>query len=197
MNIIIFEDKYNDLLYPFCINHASFEIKVGLFSNLERIKIIFKDSPIYLIVRKEIGDLIKEKYSDVTVNPRNVPQGLCLNGSVVWEKKHLKTINSNDAGFNENKLFFLNTKTKYSIEDFFKVISNFDSSNSIDIEVFKYIQYLWDLFKYNSQFLLSDLNIYKFNAISSFPTVTKLFDTIHKKHNSAFLINEKNLPFFS
>ena len=35
MNIIIFEQKDLKTLYPFSINHASFEIKAGLYSNFE------------------------------------------------------------------------------------------------------------------------------------------------------------------
>ena len=36
MNIIIFEDLNTINLEPFSINHASFELKCGIYSNLNR-----------------------------------------------------------------------------------------------------------------------------------------------------------------
>ena len=43
MNIIIFEDEKYKLLYPFTINHATFEMRVGVFSNIARIIKIVED----------------------------------------------------------------------------------------------------------------------------------------------------------
>ena len=55
MNIIIFEDSNTEYLKPFSINHCSFELKCGIYSNLERIiKSTDKDNSIYLIVRTEL-----------------------------------------------------------------------------------------------------------------------------------------------
>ena len=54
MNIIIFEDNHINLLDPFSINHASFELRVGGLTNLERIKHLYNKNKIILIVRKEI-----------------------------------------------------------------------------------------------------------------------------------------------
>ena len=55
MKLIIFEDKKTNSLFPFCENHAAFEIKVGIYTNLERILFIHKDNDgVCLIVRKEI-----------------------------------------------------------------------------------------------------------------------------------------------
>ena len=60
MNIIIFEDSNIDYLQPFSINHCSFELKCGIYSNLERIiNSVNKDSSIYLIIRPEFKELIQ------------------------------------------------------------------------------------------------------------------------------------------
>ena len=45
-NIIIYEDSNFEKLAPFSINHASFELKCGIFSNLERIIKYFNNSNI-------------------------------------------------------------------------------------------------------------------------------------------------------
>ena len=59
MNIIVFEDSNINNLKPFSINHASFEVKCGLYSNLERIVNNFNDdSNFYLIVRDELKPCI-------------------------------------------------------------------------------------------------------------------------------------------
>ncbi len=58
-NIIIYEDSNFENLAPFSINHASFELKCGIFSNLDRIIKHYNNSNIILIVDR-IRDLIKK-----------------------------------------------------------------------------------------------------------------------------------------
>ena len=90
MNIIIFEDYNIKNLNPFSINHSSFELKCGLFTNLERIVNCFDDDAnYYLIVRDELKELIQEKFPRYTVNPKNIPKGLYLNGAALWNKDNL------------------------------------------------------------------------------------------------------------
>ena len=61
MNIIIFEDYNIKNLYPFSINHSSFELKCGIYSNLDRIVNSFdSDNNYYLIVRDEIKKIVQE-----------------------------------------------------------------------------------------------------------------------------------------
>ena len=80
MKLIIFEDNKEKFLFPYCINHASFEIKVGLYSNLDRIVSHHKDNDgVYLIVRKEIEKIVKYRYPNFTVNPKIVPKGKYFN----------------------------------------------------------------------------------------------------------------------
>ena len=58
MNIIIFEDEFFTKLYPFAYNHASFEIKTGLLSNLDRFKKAFDNANLIFVVRQEIESLV-------------------------------------------------------------------------------------------------------------------------------------------
>ena len=94
MNIIIFEDNHINLLDPFSINHASFELRVGGLTNLERIKHLYNGNKIILIVRKEIEEIIKEKFNDCIINPHEVPSGLCLNGAAIFKEEHLPILNN-------------------------------------------------------------------------------------------------------
>ena len=66
MNIIIFEDDNYKLLYPFTINHAVFEMRVGAFSNINRIIKIVEDYHsneinVFLQVRDEIRLLVQKR----------------------------------------------------------------------------------------------------------------------------------------
>ena len=80
MNIAIYdiEKKNQHHLYPFSVNHASFEIKVGLYTNFERIKKVCRQekiniNKIYLFVREDLSELIQERYPDCIVNPEDNP----------------------------------------------------------------------------------------------------------------------------
>ena len=97
MNIIVFEDFNIDNLKPFSINHASFELKCGIYSNLERIINAFdRDTSYYLIVRDELKEVIQEKFPRYVVNPKNIPKGLYLSGSALW---NLKSIDKVSKGY--------------------------------------------------------------------------------------------------
>ena len=87
MNIIIFEDYNIKNLKPFSINHSSFELKCGLFTNLERIVNCFdNDTNYYLIVRDELKKIVQERFPRYTVNPKQIPNGIYLNGAALWNK---------------------------------------------------------------------------------------------------------------
>ena len=107
MNIIIFEDKKYKLLYPFTINHATFEMRIGVFSNLARIIKIVEDYHsdeinIFLQVRDEIKSLVQERFPDMKVNPDYTPEGFYINGRTIASK----------VFFEE----FVNSKKSYSID---------------------------------------------------------------------------------
>ena len=175
MKLIIFEDNKEKFLFPYCINHASFEIKVGLYSNLDRIVSHHKDNDgVYLIVRKEIEKIVKYRYPNFTVNPKIVPKGKYFNA---------RNVCKND------KSGFENIKDDIPLENFSNYIKSMESRENNCLQ----INFLWDLFKINKQFFLLDIEIYKFDAISSFPSVAKLFETVQKKYNTATLINEKDI----
>ena len=82
MNYIIFEDQKTNLLSPFCDLHASFELRSGVFSNIERILLqTLNSDTIQLYVRKDIELIVKEKYPDLDINPKVYKPGIYLNGS--------------------------------------------------------------------------------------------------------------------
>ena len=90
MNYVIFEDQFTHLLSPFSDFHASFEIRCGQFENIDRIiSILDPTDSITLIVRKELEEVISEKYNSLNVNPRNIMPGTWLNGATLWDENTL------------------------------------------------------------------------------------------------------------
>lgn len=132
MKLIIFEDHLTKNLEPFSLNHATFEIKTGLFSNLDRFVDSFPKHEIYLIVRDEIKDIIKFRFPEYDVNPSVVPCGECINAKVVWDRDYIELFN------NENLLLFRNN-SEISLEEFNLKIRKLKNNDSISN-----INYIWD-----------------------------------------------------
>ena len=132
MKLIIFEDHLTKNLEPFSLNHATFEIKTGLFSNLDRFVHSFPKHEIYLIVRDEIKDIIKFRFPEYDVNPSVVPCGECINAKVVWDRDYIELFN------NENLLLFRNN-SEISLEEFNLKIRKLKNNDSISN-----INYIWD-----------------------------------------------------
>ena len=164
MKLIIFEDHLTGNLKPFSLNHAAFEIKTGLFSNLDRFIDSFPKHQIYLIVRDEIKDVIKYRFPKYNVNPAVIPCGECINAKVVWDKGYVESFD------NENLLLFRN-KSEISLEEFNLKIRQLKNNDLISC-----IDYIWD-------------SIYLFNS-----TIKKDFLKIKNTHVSdidkVYLVNK-------
>ena len=53
MNVVIFEDTHIENLFPFSINHPSFELRCGIYTNIERIVSCFDENTnFFLVIRK-------------------------------------------------------------------------------------------------------------------------------------------------
>jgi len=73
MIITVFEDVEYSSLFPLNINRASFELRCGAFTNLERINnLLTNDDTIQLVVRNDISKLIKERFPHLIINPEIV-----------------------------------------------------------------------------------------------------------------------------
>ena len=96
----IFEYK-PDNFYPFSINHATFEVRAGAFSILDRIEHkMDSDDQIILIVRDAIEELVSERYPHLTVNPDIIPPSklFCLDKEVgeIKEETSLSNFRTKD-----------------------------------------------------------------------------------------------------
>ena len=175
MNIIIFEDKFTSDLKPFTYNHASFEVKTGMYSNLDRFVSIFNEYRIYLIVREEIEEIISEKYSFLKVNPKEIPEGYCINGKVIWKEEYNKLLNKN---LKSDNFLFYNKEDRISRDNFY--LNDIFSEKQKNKNSLKNIQYLWDAIDFFEDKINEDFNSLKskvknkFNSSSHFINESKI-----------------------
>ena len=147
MNYIIFEDNNVKNLYPFTINHASFEIRVSHLTNFDRIKQSVKaNDSIQIIVRPELEELVKMRYPDYDVNPNIISPGIFLNGAIVWDEHSILDYSNSD---NLLKL----TKQQYLKE------VNFLDNYILEAQSY-YISFLWDAIRIQNSLLDSDYKKY-------------------------------------
>ena len=163
MNIIIFEDSLVSNLEPFSLNHASFEVKSGIYSNLDRFRLSFKGYNICLVVRNQIKEILVEKYSDFLVNPEILPMGYCINGKVIWDEKYNKILNKN---INNHNLVFYNDTENLSLNDFYNLDHLRKNENIYDLNI---IDYLWDAIDNIPTQIPKDINNLNSNVEYNFP----------------------------
>ena len=178
MNIIVFENNQTNLLDPFSINHAPFELRVGGLTNLERIEKLFSNDKIILIVREEIEGIIKDRFNDYLVNPQEIPSGLCLNGAAIFNNEDLSLLDKEKPLSSENNLIAFKLDKSIPKSDFNKELTfALDITLECKIQV---IKYLWDLFRFSNQYIKIDFNSFIGNHN-------------YKSHHSLIRLNEDNI----
>ena len=143
MNYILFEDQDVKQLQPLTINHASFEIRCGAFTNIERISDLLSDEDkLYLVVRKEISELVRERFPQFITNPDTIPSGLCLNGATVWDKPLIDSLENNRAYSYNGILIAMDLTDPVPTNEFSELLRK-SIQVTLDIPV-THFQFLWD-----------------------------------------------------
>lgn len=134
----IFEYKPENFA-PFSINHATFELRSGAFSAIDRVMHnTTSDDKIILVVRDEIREVVSNRFPDLEVNPEIIPP------STLFYSCH----NFIEDGFVSNQ----ELKIETSIEDFRDYITTINFKDS----------YLWSSL-FNTKNLISTYDINHFN----------------------------------
>ena len=143
MNYIIFEDQNSAFLNPFSLTHPVFELRCGVYTNLERIiKNVKNDDKIILIVREELKDLVEYKYPGYEVNPVCIPKGIFVNSACIWTDDIFEKIKNKKTYFKDDILISASSDIDINLNN---LNLFFDSCKQVytDIDI-KYIKYLWD-----------------------------------------------------
>ena len=105
MNIFVYEDLSAMNFDPISHTRATFDIRIGAETFIDRIQSIFPDSNISLIVRDELKNVTMERHPGFSVNPSSVQDGLWLLGNVIWDKVDMKLLlTANNAFYSDKKL---------------------------------------------------------------------------------------------
>ena len=174
MNYIIFEDNNCHLLRPFTDLHASFDLRVGILTNIDRVKyLISENDTIQLYVRSDIKKIVEEKYPNYVVNPEIYKPGVFLNGNCLWNSDSIEAIKGDYSYSNENGLVAFSSDTNINFHDIEKLIQDKSLvSSKISVES---IKYLWDSFDFLDNMIQFDSEfLYKYKKGDLHPSVTLL-----------------------
>lgn len=100
--IYVYENHKVLNLEPIVLTRPAFDLRCGTFTFLERIQKSFPDAEIELIVRDELKSMAQELYPELTVNPKQVEEGLWILGNVLWSKDDIEKISKKDYQFYYN-----------------------------------------------------------------------------------------------
>ncbi|MBT5078072.1 MAG: hypothetical protein HN820_06215 [Candidatus Marinimicrobia bacterium] len=159
MNYILFEDYQKDNLAPFTINHASFEVRCGAFTNIERVKwLMNEDDKLSLIVQPELCAIIRERYPEYVVNPDIIPKGLYLNGATLWDRETLDKINPHQNYSRDGILIAMSLEDETPLSEFTNRVKS-AIQVTLDISA-RHFSYLWDTIFAQHDVLLQDADAF-------------------------------------
>ena len=143
MIITVFEDKEYNSLFPLNLNRASFELRCGAFTNLERIEnLLQSDDSVQLIVRDELKPLIQERYPKYSINPEILSPGIWLNGRGLWFQELLDGISVGKSYTSDGTVVAIHNQKDVSMQDIQPYLEKASSvSTALEIHQFKNI---WD-----------------------------------------------------
>jgi UDP-N-acetylglucosamine diphosphorylase / glucose-1-phosphate thymidylyltransferase / UDP-N-acetylgalactosamine diphosphorylase / glucosamine-1-phosphate N-acetyltransferase / galactosamine-1-phosphate N-acetyltransferase len=198
-NIVVYEDALESSFYPIDQLRAVFEIKVGVFSFLERIFFLYPKCRYHLFYRNYLKPLLKQRYSDFFHNTLNVGLDvLFINGRVFFNKDLKDLIDSyKEEDFlimNKGKVLCFRLKGS-SIESFLQkaidinfddkfIINFFRASQESKILEFSAMRFenIWKIIQNNGSSIIYDLNL-----------IDKSGLVLSKIHPHAVLTNEKEI----
>ena len=155
MIITIFEDQDNKSLLTLNQVRASFELRCGAFTNLERIKNSLDiNDEIQLLVRDNIKDIVQERYPDFIVNPASLSPGIWLNGLAFWKKDYVQKITSGRTFTQKGRTIAMHNRKVISISEAFSYIEK-SSEVSMEMDI-PFIHHIWDPIFMQSEMITLD-----------------------------------------
>lgn len=172
MMIYVFEDRNALDLEPLTLTWATFELRCGTRTHLERIRQIVGNESVALIVRPELADVVQERFPDLQVNPNELKTGIWLNGAAVWDAATVAEL-KNREGFVATKDAILGGHlTDSQAQQFMKYLRNGGEIGEAPaaVEGPKLLRFLWDHYLHSGDQVAVDFDLwYKNRADNTFP----------------------------
>jgi UDP-N-acetylglucosamine diphosphorylase/glucosamine-1-phosphate N-acetyltransferase len=190
-SICIFEGIYYSRLLPLVYFRPTYDLRCGILTLREKVKLYFPDVPITLHCRAYLSDLVKQQNPGVAVNEIKGKSCLFINGRTLVDAKLAELVlTQTDTLFVKEetivaarvsgaKLDYLKSK----LNDLF-TISDFHDLFKKEIDA-KIIHYPWDLVSYNGDQIVSDFKTLTTNIKGS--------KIKGKVYNGASLLNEEQI----
>ena len=171
MIFTIFEDQNYKSLFPLNLNRASFELRCGAFTNLERIEnLLSSDDTVQLVVRDELVPLAMERFPNFIINPELLSPGIWLNGRGLWTEEVLKKLSPGKSYTRNGKVIALHNNDAIPLSDFHPYL---DRANLVSTEIdIQFMENIWEGIFLQSDVITSDAKYFiEYNRGKIHPSV--------------------------
>lgn len=183
MKICIFEDKDYDKLYPLTYLRATFELKCGHTSLLEKIKRKFETNTFCYLVREQLVPGLKTKMPNESINDLDALRDdlLIINGRwLAAGTDDLQADGPEEVGISGETLAYARVKAdtvqKYLKDDFSGFIDSIKSNLKNKDVSLKLISFPWDLVSNNSDAIKDDFDMLPQKGVSGeFPPQATIY----------------------
>ncbi|MBM4053531.1 MAG: hypothetical protein FJ264_02435 [Planctomycetes bacterium] len=113
-HICIFEDFNYSRLFPLVYARATFELRCGMYTQMERVHKLYPGSKITLFCRDYLADVVKERYSlEVNVPPASADNCLFINGRAIFSNS-VSPDGPEELGIQGDTIIYLRLKKNFS-----------------------------------------------------------------------------------
>lgn len=169
--IYVFEDRNALDLEPLALTWATFELRCGARTHLERIQQIGCDEPISLIVRPEMADVVQERHPNLPVNPSEFEAGIWLNGAALWDESAISDLKKRDGFISTNDLILGGHLSGTQAKVFLRHLQTGGEIGDVPVAVEgpKLLRFMWDHYLNSGDQVAADFDLwYKAQAATSF-----------------------------
>ncbi|MEM3647026.1 MAG: putative sugar nucleotidyl transferase [Thermofilum sp.] len=168
MKVCLFEDEKYDLLYPLTLTRATFELRCGAMTLVERIKRVNPGVEALFFLRDHIAPVSAERLGNVAVNNLGALREddvILVNGRWLPEQGRLPPGEDEAIATCRGDIIYVkakrNTIRRALSENLQKTIENLRSELSTKEIEARMVEYPWDLVKYNHELLKEDFEVYE------------------------------------
>jgi UDP-N-acetylglucosamine diphosphorylase/glucosamine-1-phosphate N-acetyltransferase len=167
LKVCVFEDEKYDLLYPLTLTRATFELRCGSMTLVERISRTHPGVETSFFLRDYLAPVLRERLGDVVVNSLqdlSRDDAILVNGRWLPEHGHLPFEKDEVIAMCKDDIVYIHVKretVRRKLSDTFqKTVENLRSELSVKQVDARMVEYPWHLIQYNHEMLKEDFEAY-------------------------------------